>query len=220
MDTTHRTIPRAAGPEYGLRVTTDIGVNRPWPAILAGVRATVFVRGCELRRARKRSPCLRDQIEKRKAMNRLAATILALSTLVCPALAHTISAGSLTIGPVWTRATPPGASSAGGYLTVVNQGTEPDKLVEVEFAAASAAGLHRTLSAGNVSAMRPVNAITIPAGQTTRLRPDGFHIMFTGLTERLRQGQMVEGALVFEKAGRVPVEFRVERIGATEPTPE
>ena len=149
-----------------------------------------------------------------------SATLVGICTLATGALGQTLSAGTLSIGPAWTRATPPGATTAGGYLTVVNHGTEPDKLVEVEFAADADVVLHSTLKAGDVSGMRLVDAIVAPAGKTTRLEPDGFHIMFTKLKERLRQGQIIPGALVFEHAGRVPVEFRVERVGAVQSTPK
>jgi copper(I)-binding protein len=48
-----------------------------------------------------------------------------LSTL---ASAEDIEARSLKIGPIWTRATPPGADTAVGYLTVQNEGHTDDQL--------------------------------------------------------------------------------------------
>ena len=47
--------------------------------------------------------------------------------------------------------------------------------------------------------------------------PPGRHIMFTGLKRGLRKGETVDGTLVFERAGTVPVRFEVEGIGAKGP---
>jgi hypothetical protein len=145
---------------------------------------------------------------------------LALTLLLAAqtAAAQTFSAGNLTIGPVWTRATPPGAKTAVGYLRITNKGTEPDRLLRVEFASATEAGLHETAEADGISTMRMVDSISIPAGATVELEPGGLHAMFTGLTGPLQMGDTIAGALVFEKAGRVEVEFGVESIGATSPS--
>lgn len=85
---------------------------------------------------------------------------------------------------------------------------------------------HRRL--GSIRPSRPVvfrpcgwvDAVRIPARQTVELKPNGFHVMFTGLSQPLRVGDYVSGTLIFEAAGRVPVEFRVEPIGAMGPSPE
>ena len=47
----------------------------------------------------------------------------------------------------------------------------------------------------------------IPAGGTVSLEHGSYHIMFMGLTGALTEGEMVKGVLVFEKAGRVEIEF-------------
>ena len=47
------------------------------------------------------------------------------------------------------------------------------------------------------------------------LKPGGYHLMMIGLKNGFKKGQMIKGALTFEKAGNVPVEFEAEAIGAT-----
>jgi periplasmic copper chaperone A len=65
------------------------------------------------------------------------------------------------------RATPRGAKVAGGYLSIVNMGTEPDRLMSV-------------LSSNDVMTMRPVNApLEINPGETLESKPGGYHVMFT-----------------------------------------
>jgi copper(I)-binding protein len=54
---------------------------------------------------------------------------IALLSLLLPAsvaLAEDYKLGDLEIGQPWSRATPPTAPTAGGFLTVTNKGTMPD----------------------------------------------------------------------------------------------
>ncbi|HEX6842842.1 MAG TPA: copper chaperone PCu(A)C, partial [Stellaceae bacterium] len=53
--------------------------------------------------------------------------VLALSA--APAFAADYSVGALKIHDPWARATPKGAPVGGGYLTITNTGTAPDRLV-------------------------------------------------------------------------------------------
>ena len=59
------------------------------------------------------------------------------------------------------------------------------------------------MEAEGISTMRMVGSVPIPAHSTLELQPNGLHAMFTGLTEPLRMGETVAGALIFEKARRV-----------------
>jgi len=150
----------------------------------------------------------------------LVGTCLAAAFLACTAAsAHDFKTGALEIGHPWTRATPPSAKVGGGYLTVKNTGSEPDRLTGVETDASGKAEIHEMKLEGGVMQMRPVPAgLEIKPGETITLAPGGFHVMFMGLKEPLKEGALVKGTLVFEKAGRVPVEFKVEPIGATPAT--
>src|SRR3979409_820135 len=46
-----------------------------------------------------------------------------------PAHAEEVKAGDLVITQAWSRATPGGAKVAGGYLTIENKGSAPDRLI-------------------------------------------------------------------------------------------
>ena len=61
-----------------------------------------------------------------------AAVLLLLSG--ASSQAQEIKAGDLVIAQAWSRATPGGAKIAGGYLTVENKGTAPDRLIAVKLA--------------------------------------------------------------------------------------
>ena len=57
----------------------------------------------------------------------LLALVFALA--VSAVSAHEYKAGSLEIKHPWARATPKGATVAGGYMKIINTGTAPDRLV-------------------------------------------------------------------------------------------
>src|SRR5262249_39118485 len=59
----------------------------------------------------------------------LAAVLLAFAAPVSDAIAEDYSVGTLQISNPWTRATPKGATVAGGYLKITNKGSAPDRLV-------------------------------------------------------------------------------------------
>jgi copper(I)-binding protein len=63
--------------------------------------------------------------------------------------------------------------------------------------------------------MRPLpNGLEIKPHQAVKLAPGGYHLMFMGLKQPLKQGEKIKGQLVFEKAGTVDVEYVVQAIGA------
>ena len=154
-----------------------------------------------------------------QTLRRAALAALVLLGAAGPVLAHGYTAGALKIVHPWSRATPNGAKVAGGYLSVTNTGTEPDTLTGASLAAAGRAELHRMSMEGDVMKMAPVEGgLVIRPGETITLKPGGYHLMFLDLKASLRQGEMARGALTFEKAGSVPVEFEVEGIAAKAPS--
>ena len=136
--------------------------------------------------------------------------VLGLLSLAASAHAHGFKAGALEIGHPWARETPVGATVGAGYLTVTNTGTDADRLIAVETSGAGKVEIHEATNENGVAKMRPVAAVDIPAGGQAKLAPGGFHLMLIGLKEGLAEGMRIPATLVFEKAGRVDVEFAVE----------
>ena len=147
---------------------------------------------------------------------RLAA-LAALALAPTLATARDFTSGTLVIEHPWARATPGGAQIGGGYLSVDNKGSAPDRLVGGSFQASSGFELHEMSMDGGIMKMRPTGPLEIPAGGKLTLDPSAKHIMFTGLKRGLKKGESIDGTLVFEHAGTVPVTFEVEGIGARAP---
>ena len=144
----------------------------------------------------------------------LLAAVLAF--VVSPAFAHGYKVGSLDIQHPWSRATPKGASVAGGYMKITNTGTTPDRLVGGTNENSEKFEIHEMSMDGGVMKMRPLpNGIEIKPGQTVEFTPGSYHLMFVGLKQPFEKGKRVKGTLQFEKAGKVDVEYVVEGIGAS-----
>ena len=77
----------------------------------------------------------------------------AFALIVNSASAHEYKAGSIEIKHPWTRATPKGAEVAGGYMKLINTGTEPDRLIGGSTVAARKFEIHEMSMDGGVMKM-------------------------------------------------------------------
>ncbi|MCX7931235.1 MAG: copper chaperone PCu(A)C [Rhodovarius sp.] len=133
-----------------------------------------------------------------------------------PLRAAEVALGPLLLRDPWTRAARAGMQGA-GFLTILNRGQAPDRLVAAASPAARRMELHTHVREGDVMRMRPVPAIELPPGATVRLEPGGLHLMFIGLTQDLREGERVPVTLTFERAGSITLELTVQAPGARAP---
>ena len=150
----------------------------------------------------------------------LAGAVFAAALALIPvgANAHDYRVGSLHIDHPWAIATPNGAKVGAGYLTITNEGTEPDRLIALTSPVARKVTLHGSVKEGDVVKMRKLEkGIEIKPGETVELKPEGAHVMFEGLRAPLLEAGRVEGILVFEKAGSIVVDYAVEPMGTKAP---
>ncbi len=143
------------------------------------------------------------------------ATLIAITLHTSVAQAHEYKAGDLLIDHPWTRATPAGAKTAGGYAKISNNGATPERLVGGTADGAEKVEVHEMALENNIMTMRPLNdGLEIKPGETVELKPGSYHIMIIGLKEPYKEGETVKGSLQFEKAGKVEIEFKVESLDA------
>ena len=139
--------------------------------------------------------------------------------LAAPALAEEVKAGDLVITQAWSRATPGGAKIAGGYLTIDNKGSTPDRLIGGSADVADKVQVHEMTMNNGVMTMRLLDqGLTIEPGKTVKLAPGGYHLMLLDLKSPLKRGDKVPVTLEFEKAGKVKLSFDVQGVGAQGPT--
>ena len=148
-----------------------------------------------------------------------AAFALASAQLSAPAAqAADYDVGPIHITQPWVRATPKGAKSGAGYMTITNKGTTPDRVSCVSSDASAQCQIHSMTMEGGVMKMRPVEGgLEIKPGETVTLAPGGFHVMLVTLKHPLETGQTVKATLKFDKAGTLDVEYPVVAIGAPAP---
>jgi periplasmic copper chaperone A len=144
-------------------------------------------------------------------------------TLAIMAAGPTAAAGDYDIGSIhisqaWSRATPKGATTGAGYMTITNKGTASDKVTCVSDDASAQCEIHSMTVDGGVMKMRPVEGgLEIKPGESVTLKPGGYHVMFRDLKHSLAQGQSIKATLKFERAGTVDVDYPVLAVGATAP---
>jgi copper(I)-binding protein len=147
----------------------------------------------------------------------IAFAALALS-LRSPGRAEEVKAGDLVITQAWTRATPKGAKIGGGYLTIENKGTAPDRLIGGSADIAGSVQVHEMSMDDGVMKMRPLDkGLAIEPGKVVKLAPGGCHLMMMDLKSPLKQGDRLSITLQFEKAGTVQVSLEVAGVGAQGP---
>ncbi len=127
-----------------------------------------------------------------------------------PVAGHGYEKGDLRVGHPWTRATPPGAKVAAGYLSVRNSGKLPERILGASSPAAERVELHIQVREGDVLKMREVQSVEVPPGQSRMLRPGSLHLMLVNLRKPLVRGQSIPLTLRFERTGDLQVELEVQ----------
>jgi copper(I)-binding protein len=145
-------------------------------------------------------------------------TPILAAALGVPAFAADYDVGSIHIAQPWARATPKGASSAAGYMTITNKGSEPDRVSCVSSDASAQCQIHSMTMDNGVMKMRPVEGgLEIKPGETVTLKPGSYHIMLLDLKHPLDAGTTMKATLKFDKAGTVDIDYPVAAIGAPAP---
>lgn len=139
-----------------------------------------------------------------------ATLLLVMSPLAVSA--HDFNAGSIYIEHPMIQEAPPNAPVLGGYIMLQNNGAEDDRLIAIESDAVEKVELHRTVMTNDIARMTPMTeGLPLPAGAIVWLGDAGTHAMFIKPSARYLEGDEVPATLVFEKAGRIDVMFKVEK---------
>jgi copper(I)-binding protein len=110
---------------------------------------------------------------------------------------------------------PPSGTDRGAvYLTLRNRGADPAVIVGVECALADSAMVHESTVVQGMARMRPIERLTLAAGQSLVLAPEGLHIMLVGLKGELHVGQDVPLVLLLADGHKVDAVVRVRPTGS------
>lgn len=143
---------------------------------------------------------------------------LILSLAAGAALAQDYAVGSIKISQIWTREVPAGSKVAAGFMTITNTGKEADTLIGGSSTIASKFEVHEMKMGDGIMRMRELKpGLVIKPGETVALKPGSFHIMLLDLKQPPKASVPIKGTLVFAKAGKVEIEYRVEPFGTRVP---
>lgn len=132
--------------------------------------------------------------------------------------AHIQMPAGLEVQQAWARASAGNMKNGGAYITILNGGTDDDRLVAVETPVAKKAELHTHINDNGVMRMREVEGgVKVDAGKVVTFRPGSYHVMLMGLDKPLKEGTKFPLTLTFEKAGKKTVEVSVMGVGAMAP---
>ena len=142
------------------------------------------------------------------------AALIAIGAPGSPVVAGDVTIGTIKISNPWTRVTPPAAKVAGGFLTLTNTGAASDRLLGGSATVSGRLEVHEMSLDGGIMRMRELSqGLEIKPGETVALKPGSFHLMFLDLKAPVTATTTVKGTLVFEKAGTVEIEYKVEPLG-------
>ncbi len=140
----------------------------------------------------------------------LIAAILAMPW--APVSSHEFKKNGLLIGHPWARPSTGEVKVGAAYLTIANSGPNDDRLIGAKTDVSSVVELHAHIMNNDVMQMRKVDGgVAAPSGATVKFEPGGLHVMLIGLKEKLIEGASFPMTLVFEKAGDIPVEVKIEK---------
>jgi periplasmic copper chaperone A len=145
------------------------------------------------------------------ALLALFIAVFALPTAAGAEDSPNVSIGTLFIEGAFTRPTAPGAKNAMGYLSIINEGSVPDRLVSVGADISDKSELHETKTVNGTTQTQILqNGIEIPAGATVNLAPGGDHVSFLNIHHPVKAGDIIHATLGFENAGRIDIGFHAE----------
>src|SRR5258707_2728708 len=131
----------------------------------------------------------------------IAAVAVLWCSLAAPVRAQEVKAGDLVINQAWSRATPGGAKIGGGYLTIENKGSTPDRLIGGSADVAGKVEGHEMAMNNGVMTMRPLEKrLAIEAGKTEKLAAGGYHLLMFDLNSPLKQSDKLPVTLEFGDA--------------------
>jgi copper(I)-binding protein len=151
-------------------------------------------------------------------MNRILIELAVAIALTIGAIIASVtgaSANELMVSGAFARASAtPMAKSGAAYVTLMNHGSETDRLLSVSSPSAESAAVHSTTMDGDVMKMEETGPVELQPMGMIEMKPGGMHIMLMGLKAPLKKGDTLELTLTFEKAGDMKVQVPVGDIAA------
>lgn len=131
---------------------------------------------------------------------------------VAVAFALPAFADGITISDAYARSSAMMSQSGAAFMVIENTAAADDRLVSATSDAARMVALHthKQDASGVMQMLEVPEGFVIPANGSHALARGADHVMFMGLTQPWKQGDMLHVTLTFEKAGEVVVDIPVD----------
>ncbi|SHM31925.1 copper chaperone PCu(A)C [Rhodanobacter sp. OK091] len=120
--------------------------------------------------------------------------------------AHAGAADHVHASHAWIRVLP-GNLPAGAYVTLRNDGDQAIALSGASSTVYADVMLHRSSTAGGMSRMTMVDALSVPAHGEAVLAPAGYHLMLMQANATVKPGDTVRLTLNFTDGSRLATDF-------------
>jgi copper(I)-binding protein len=99
------------------------------------------------------------------------------------------------------------------YVSLKNSSGTDDQIISASADVCQELELHQTVLTGDVSSMPAVeaDAMSISAGETLLMEPNGLHLMCLGLPAPLVEGEELTLTLTLAQAGDIEVIVKVQQ---------
>lgn len=111
----------------------------------------------------------------------------------------------------WVREAPPGTPVNAAYMVLRNDGEEDARIVSVDADGFRSAEMHETIEEDGNMGMRPLDGLTVPAGNSVSLEPGGRHLMLRDADQRVTEGDWVTVYLHLENGALIEVTAQVRQ---------
>jgi len=112
----------------------------------------------------------------------------------------------------WSRPTAASPAPGVAYLSIVNDGGAPDRLLGARSDRSRSIEIHRTTVEDGRARMAPASdGVEVAARSTTEFEPGGHHLMLFELSPPLAPEERYEIVLEFEVSGEIRAEVEVRR---------
>ena len=96
------------------------------------------------------------------------------------------------------KTTPPGINNSAAYLTILNNSDSDITLINVASDAAQLVEMHEHIMSNGVMKMQRMEPLKIEANSSVKFQPGGYHIMFIGVTQDIKDGDKIDITLSFD----------------------
>lgn len=127
-------------------------------------------------------------------------------------LAAALTGAELAVEQPWARATAPSAANGAVFAVLSNPGSSELRITAASSTVAQQVELHGHRPTERGVEMYRLDAMVVPAGGQTELKPGGMHIMLMGLKAPLVEGTTIELQLTVEGES-APINVAVPVLG-------